>query len=169
MQARSSTVIVSVAIWLWAGAATAADSMSRFNRDLPPQTSLPQMQAPIAAPSIDRDPMQSDDSMPARFFRAATIGRRSSANRHGFPASPPAFAALSIATAAPPTNSMSDNYASNGAFRFEHRGNVAREIPRGYNRMCDALSGHIWNEPDGKRLCFDMRGKPGISISIPIH
>jgi hypothetical protein len=65
---------------------------------------------------------------------------------------------------------MSGDYSANGAFRFEHRGgNVTREIPRGYNRMCDALSVHIWNQPDGKRLCFDVRGKPGISISIPIH
>jgi hypothetical protein len=62
------------------------------------------------------------------------------------------------------------DYRQGGPFRFDrHGGAVVREISRGYNRMCDSLSGHVWNEPNGKRICFDTRGKPGIAIQIPIH
>ena len=66
-------------------------------------------------------------------------------------------------------NATATDYQQGGAFRFERRGAIPRDFRRGYNRMCDALSGHIWNQPDGKRLCFDVRGKPGLSIQIPIH
>ena len=68
------------------------------------------------------------------------------------------------------TSAPSVDYRQTGPFRFNrHGGAVVREISRGYNRMCDSLSGHVWNEPGGKRICFDTRGKPGIAIRIPIN
>jgi len=166
LHARTSAIVVSISLWLVAGAATAAGPMfvagANAGRD----------SAALPFRSADRDLLQSD-SLPTRFLRA-TIGARRRSNHRDFPASPPGFGALTSTT--PETLAMMSSsrprseYRQSGAFHFEHSGGaVVREIPRGYDRMCDALSGHIWNEPQGKRLCFDMRGKPGIAIQIPIH
>lgn len=167
LQARISAIVVSISIWLLVGSASAAGPIANV-ADTVGKNSMPPFR------SADRDLQQTSDSLSTRFFRATLGTRQRAGNRHGFPASPPGFGGLS--TAAPESLALMSNsrphndYQQSGAFRFEHSGGaVVREIPRGYNRMCDALSGHIWNQPDGKRLCFDVRGKPGIAIQIPIH
>jgi hypothetical protein len=58
----------------------------------------------------------------------------------------------------------------NGAqFRFKHRGDAGRDIAAGYNSVCDSVSRKVWDEPDGKRVRFDIAGKPGVGVEIPLR
>ncbi len=54
-------------------------------------------------------------------------------------------------------------------FRFEKTGNAARDFSRGYRDMCAKASNKIWDEPNGRRIKFDIAGKPGVAIEIPLR
>jgi hypothetical protein len=54
-------------------------------------------------------------------------------------------------------------------FRFERRGNAGRNISQGYKRMCANVSAKIWDDPNGKRVKFDIAGKPGVAVEIPLR
>ena len=54
-------------------------------------------------------------------------------------------------------------------FRFERSGNAGRNISQGYKRMCDNVSAKLWDDPDGKRVKFDIAGKPGVAVEIPLR
>ena len=59
---------------------------------------------------------------------------------------------------------------SDGAsFRFNRRGHAGRDIAQGYNNMCEAVSRKVWDDPKGKRVKFDVAGKPGVGIEIPLR
>lgn len=55
------------------------------------------------------------------------------------------------------------------AFRFERRGSAGRDVSRGYKAMCQRASERLWDEPNGKRVKFDLAGKPGVAIEIPLR
>jgi hypothetical protein len=167
LQARIATIAFCMSSWLLAGSAFAAAPMVASGNVPTPQPQALQLHSPKFR-ATDGDVLQAGGSLTSRLFRANGARHRSGQREFRNPSG--AFSALAttrpldlsvdVAAVAPPS----------GAFRFErHNGAVVREIPRGYNRMCDALSAHIWSRPQGKRLCFDMRGKPGIAIQIPIH
>lgn len=60
--------------------------------------------------------------------------------------------------------------AGNGAqFRFKRRGDAGRDLAAGYNSMCDNVSQKLWDEPAGKRVRFDIAGKPGVGVEIPLR
>lgn len=54
-------------------------------------------------------------------------------------------------------------------FRFERRGSAGRGLSQGYKAMCQNASEKLWDEPNGKRVKFDIAGKPGVAIEIPIR
>lgn len=54
-------------------------------------------------------------------------------------------------------------------FRFERSGNAGRNISQGYKRMCANVSQKIWDDPNGKRVKFDIAGKPGVAVEIPLR
>ncbi len=54
-------------------------------------------------------------------------------------------------------------------FRFERRGPAIKNLARGYRRMCDSVSRKLWDDPNGRRIKFDIAGKPGVGIEIPIR
>lgn len=54
-------------------------------------------------------------------------------------------------------------------FRFERTGNAGRTISQGYKRMCANVSQKIWDDPNGKRVKFDIAGKPGVAVEIPLR
>ena len=58
---------------------------------------------------------------------------------------------------------------ANSSLRDAHRGSMANSVSQSYNRFCDNLSASVWAEPNGRRLSFDIHGKPGIAIEIPVH
>lgn len=53
--------------------------------------------------------------------------------------------------------------------RDVHRGSLATNASQGYDRFCDNMTAKVWDEPNGKRLKFDIKGKPGIAIAIPVQ
>ena len=60
--------------------------------------------------------------------------------------------------------------AQDGAtFRFERRGSAGRDLSQGYKAMCARASEKLWDDPNGKRVKFDIAGKPGVAIEIPLR
>lgn len=74
---------------------------------------------------------------------------------------------------AAPEQSPDDAAASAGQaearFRFEHQGSAFRNLSRGYRDMCATVSNKVWDEPNGRRIKFDVAGKPGVAVEIPIR
>lgn len=54
-------------------------------------------------------------------------------------------------------------------FRFERQGPAIRDFARGYKEVCAKVSRKIWDEPNGRKIKFDIAGKPGVGIEIPIR
>lgn len=54
-------------------------------------------------------------------------------------------------------------------FRFERRGPAIKNLARSYRRMCDSVSRKLWDDPNGRRIKFDIAGKPGVGVEIPIR
>ena len=52
--------------------------------------------------------------------------------------------------------------------KFNKRGNAFRDLGKSYREMCDRVSEKIWDDPNGKRIRFDVAGKPGVGIEIPV-
>jgi hypothetical protein len=52
--------------------------------------------------------------------------------------------------------------------RFQRRGNAFKDLQGGYREMCNRVSEKIWDEPNGKRVRFDVAGKPGFGVEIPL-
>jgi hypothetical protein len=163
LNVRISTIAVCFSSWLLAGSATAAGPFAG-----PGKGAIAQFR------SSDRELLQPVNTLPIRFSRLRGNARHWAPGQQGFPALPPMENLDANGTIGPVADIAApfavNTEPSDGAFRFDrHSGAVVREIPRGYRRMCDSLSGHVWNEPDGRRICFDTRGKPGIAIQIPIN
>jgi hypothetical protein len=153
--------MVCISSCIWAGAALADVSFAAQGKAFAPQLRwLDHGPYPVEASALPSTRARGN-------FRQRVLRGRD------FPASPPMAihatdALMTLATA--PAEFQAGTAQAAGPFRFEHNGGaVVREVPRGYRRMCDSLSGHIWNQPDGRRVCFDTRGKPGIAIQIPIN
>lgn len=52
-------------------------------------------------------------------------------------------------------------------FRFQSRGPA--NFKRGYQTMTESLAKRVWDDPKGKRILFEVRGKPGIAVEIPVR
>jgi hypothetical protein len=52
--------------------------------------------------------------------------------------------------------------------RFHRRGNAFKDLQGGYREMCNRVSAKVWDEPNGKRVRFDVAGKPGVGVEIPL-
>ena len=52
--------------------------------------------------------------------------------------------------------------------KFNKRGNAFKDLNRSYREMCDRVSAKIWDDPNGKRIRFDVAGKPGVGFEIPV-
>jgi hypothetical protein len=52
--------------------------------------------------------------------------------------------------------------------KFHKRGNAFRDFNRSYREMCDNVSKKLWDDPNGKRIRFDVAGKPGVAFEIPV-
>ena len=64
---------------------------------------------------------------------------------------------------------MSTAPPSDARFHFQRRGPAFRDLARGYRDMCTKVSGKLWDDPNGRRIRFDIAGKPGVAFEIPIR
>lgn len=79
-------------------------------------------------------------------------------------------AMLSLLSAPDTTGANDAAIASDASgFRFKRQGNAGRDLGQGYKDMCDRVSRHVWDDPAGRRVRFDVSGKPGIAFEIPLH
>jgi hypothetical protein len=53
--------------------------------------------------------------------------------------------------------------------RFKKQGHLGRDIKRGYRNMGENLARKMFDEPRGKRVVFDVAGKPGVGLEIPLR
>jgi len=68
-----------------------------------------------------------------------------------------------------PDESPAVSERSTDRFRFERQGSALRDFSRGYKDVCAKVSSKIWDDPNGRRIKFDIAGKPGVAIEIPLH
>jgi hypothetical protein len=144
---RAIALSLSTLLACGCGAALAADPAAKRPLQLklasaPATQSL--VHVPTAAPS-----------RPARFrVREASLGER---------------ALSSLLDDADTQATTSTSQADGASFRFNRRGNAGRDLAQGYNNVCDAVSRKVWDDPKGKRVKFDVAGKPGVGIEIPLR
>ncbi len=73
----------------------------------------------------------------------------------------------------PPEQAEAISTRDQSPFQLRRQGNVGselgRNIGRGYRTMCDNVSRKVWDDPNGKRVKFDVAGKPGVAFEIPIR
>ena len=166
MKARVSAVMVCMSCMLLVEPAAAADLFARPGK-------APGLQQRAAG--LDRPRQDNGFAQLAPHLRGSV---RFQANNQRTVPAPPLTNRLRPAGTSGRTNNAPANAGAfgfdtppaAGSFRFEHSGgDVTRVVPRSYNRWCDSLSDRIWDERDGKRISFDVRGKPGIAIEIPLN
>lgn len=112
-------------------------------------------------------------AMPARASNNGTITGNAIAGRRGprFQQAPPSLSQRALQSLL--DNAEQDSGPAGSAdeamFRFERRGSAGRDLSQGYKAMCQNASEKLWDEPNGKRVKFDIAGKPGVAIEIPIR
>jgi hypothetical protein len=52
--------------------------------------------------------------------------------------------------------------------KFQKPGHLARDIKRSYRNMGEKLARRVFDDPKGKRIVFDVDGRPGIGVEIPL-
>lgn len=69
----------------------------------------------------------------------------------------------------PGADDVAEAPASGDRFKFERQGSAGRNLSRGYRDMCAKVSNKLWDEPNGRRVKFDIAGKPGVALVIPLR
>lgn len=105
----------------------------------------------------------------ASHHRAApAIAFRPSTPRAGTP--PLRQRALQSVLDDPGQSAFEDERAAGGLqLKFKKRGSAVRDLKKSYKELCDRASEKIWDEPNGKRVRFDVSGRPGIGVEIPLR
>ncbi|MGH8029243.1 MAG: hypothetical protein ACREO3_04835 [Arenimonas sp.] len=67
------------------------------------------------------------------------------------------------------TTTTSTPTAGYPELRFKKQGHLARDIKRGYRNMGENLARKVFDDPKGKRVVFDIQGRPGVGIEIPLR
>jgi hypothetical protein len=78
---------------------------------------------------------------------------------------------VGLLTGLDPADATSSNAPAEGypRLRFKKQGHLARDIKRGYRNMGENLARKVFDDPRGKRVVFDVAGKPGVGLEIPLR
>jgi hypothetical protein len=78
---------------------------------------------------------------------------------------------VGLLTGLDPADTTSINAPAEGypQLRFKKQGHLARDIKRGYRNMGENLARKVFDDPRGKRVVFDIEGKPGVGLEIPLR
>ena len=114
------------------------------------------------------------DNANGDFYRAPSRSSAPLASRHGKPIQPlPTLrqrALQSVLSASDPgVEDGGSDPTQADRFHFEHHGPPWRNLARTYKSLCATASAKIWDEPDGKLIRFDVAGKPGVGVEVPIR
>ena len=106
------------------------------------------------------------DVTPARDARLAAQARRA---QHRFKQATPSLSQQALQSLVANEPEPASAGAADASFRFRRQGSVGRVISQEYKAMCDSVSRRLWDDPAGKRVRFDVAGKPGVAIEIPLR
>ncbi len=77
---------------------------------------------------------------------------------------------VGLLTGLEPADATTSNTPAAGypQLRFKKQGHLARDIKRGYRNMGENLARRVFDDPKGKRIVFDIEGRPGVGVEIPL-
>ena len=140
----------------------AADATRPLQLDLPalaPAVAPAQVQRPVFATRMAERPARVAPLFRRNGNRAEIEKRAQSLGRQ---------ALESVLDPAAPTALETQRGEGRLQLKFQKQGNAFRDLGRSYREMCDRVSAKVWDDPNGKRVRFDVAGKPGIGIEIPV-
>lgn len=125
---------------------------------------------PFVAPSATARPA----ARPAMNKRSFNAPHAVSDAAKPMPRSPrvdPIDLGVGLVTGLDPADATVPNSPANGypVLPFQKRGHLARDIKRGYRNMGENLARRVWEDPKGKRIVFDVEGRPGVGVEIPLR
>ena len=68
----------------------------------------------------------------------------------------------------PAASSTTAAAADYPVLEFKKQGHLGRDIKRSYRNMGENLARRVFDDPKGKRIVFDVAGKPGIGLEIAL-
>lgn len=146
-------------LWLAPGMAVSAES------------AVPALRLGLAAPSS-----AAALGKPGADFHIATARPAPTANRRGprFVQAEPSLRQRALESVFNVSEQASDSAAARAGsapaqFQFERQGSPIRNLQRGYQDMCAKVTNKLWDEPNGRRVKFDVAGKPGVAVEIPLR
>jgi hypothetical protein len=78
---------------------------------------------------------------------------------------------VGLLTGLDPADATTSNTPAAGypQLRFKKQGHLARDIKRSYRNMGENLARRVFDDPKGKRIVFDVAGRPGVGVEIPLR
>lgn len=61
------------------------------------------------------------------------------------------------------------DYAPRTAFELSDEQRLDQRLQAGYRRFGENLAARIWQDPKGRRVKFDVEGRPGLGMVIPFR
>jgi hypothetical protein len=127
---------------------------------------------PFVAPSAAANPAAARPAANKRSFNAPHAVRGD--DIRPMPRTPrvdPMALGMGLVTGLDPADATVANSPASGypVLQFQKRGHLARDIKRGYRNMGENLAKRVWEDPKGKRIVFDIEGRPGVGVEIPLR
>jgi hypothetical protein len=166
MRAVRSTASLALLLGLLPGLALAANTQP-LRLELPALATTPTPAAAVRPSAFTR-------SLAPRPARTAPLfqrnGTRVAATRPEVETKVQSLGRQALENVLDPGVEAIDNERGEGKLqlKFQKRGNAFRDLNKGYREMCDRVSQKLWDDPNGKRVRFDVAGKPGFGIEIPV-
>jgi hypothetical protein len=129
--------------------------------------------APVAAPDVNRPDSFARDVAPRPARVSPLFQRKGARNAPGRVAAETRVQSLRRQALEnmldPAAVNLEEDRAAEGRLqlKFNKRGSIS-DLGKSYREMCDRVSAKLWDEPNGKRIRFDVAGKPGVGIEIPV-
>ena len=167
MNSGRATAILAMLFGL-APALASATGTRPLQLELPALSSAPAATSP--RPSAFTRSMAPRPAREAPVFHRNGAARTSATNRAELAARAQDLGRQALENVFDPASMPLDEERGEGRLqlKFNKRGNAFKDLGRSYREMCDRASQKIWDDPDGKRIRFDVAGRPGVGFEIPV-
>lgn len=79
------------------------------------------------------------------------------------------YDAILAADARPRTSRSAHGTDPIAQLDFAGTGPWHQDVRRGYRDLTERVSRRVWDDPQGRRIVFDVDGRPGIGVEIPLQ
>ena len=79
------------------------------------------------------------------------------------------YDAMLAADARPRMQAMARGPVPFAQLDFAGTGPWHQDVQRGYRDLTERVSRQVWNDPQGRRIVFDVNGRPGVGVEIPLQ